>query len=88
MRILNIGTANQVSQLIAQNMSGLQISYLMNLPFSVAEASSLVNPADVVKMRAVRVTLFGRTVKTTGLSDQTPKQRQLESVIGFKQLLL
>ncbi len=86
MRILNIGTANQVSQLIAQNMSGLQISYLMNLPFSVAEASSLVNPVDVLKMRAVRVTLFGRTVKTTGLSDNTAKQRQLESVIGFKEL--
>lgn len=86
MRILNIGTANQVSQLIAQNMSGLQISYLMNLPFSVAEASSLVNPVDVLKMRAVRVTLAGRTVKTTGLSDKTAKQRQLESVIGFKEL--
>ncbi len=86
MRILNIGTANQVSQLIAQNMSGLQISYLMNLPFSVAEASSLVNPVDVLKMRAVRVTLAGSTVKTTGLSDKTAKQRQLESVIGFKEL--
>jgi prepilin-type N-terminal cleavage/methylation domain-containing protein len=86
MRILNIGTANQVNQLIAQNMSGLQISYLMNIPFSVAEASSLVDPVDVLKMRAVRVTLIGRTVKTTGLSDKTPKQRQLESVIGFKEL--
>jgi len=86
MRILNIGTANQVSQLIAQNMSGLQIGYLMNLPFSVAEASSLVNPVDVLKMRAVRVTLVGRTGKTTGLSDKTAKQRQLESVIGFKEL--
>jgi prepilin-type N-terminal cleavage/methylation domain-containing protein len=86
MRILNIGTANEVSQLIAQNMSGLQISYLMNSPFSVAEASSLVDPADVLKMRAVRVTLVGRTVKTTGLSDNTAKQRQLESVIGFKEL--
>ncbi len=79
MRITNIGTPNENSQLIAQNMAGLQIRYLLD--DGTPETDS---PANLNTIRSVRVTLIGQTVTTKKLSDNTSKQRRLESVIMMR----
>ncbi len=73
MRIVN-GTA----QPIAQNMAGLQISYLMD------DGSETPAPATLNTIRSVRVTLIGQTVTTKALSDNASKVRRLESVIMMR----
>ncbi len=80
MRITNIGTPNANSQLIAQNMAGLQIRYLLD---DGTETDSPA-PANLNTIRSVRVTLIGQTVTTKKLSDNTSKQRRLESVIMMR----
>ncbi len=74
MRIVNNGTA----QPIAQNMAGLQISYLLD------DGTETNSPANLNTIRALRVTLIGQTVTTKKLSDNTSKQRRLESVIMMR----
>jgi prepilin-type N-terminal cleavage/methylation domain-containing protein len=73
MRIVN-GTA----QLIAQNMAGLQISYLMD------DGTETAAPATLNTIRSVRVTLIGQTVTTKAFSDNASKVRRLESVIMMR----
>jgi hypothetical protein len=73
MRIVN-GTA----QPIAQNMAGLQISYLMD------DGTEAAAPATLNTIRSVRVTLIGQTVTTKVLSDNVSKVRRMESVIMMR----
>ncbi len=75
MRIVN-GTA----QTIAQNMAGLQISYLLDDGTETSAPSSLV----LNTVRSVRVTLIGQTVATKHLSENVSKERRLESVIMMR----
>jgi prepilin-type N-terminal cleavage/methylation domain-containing protein len=76
--------------IIAQNIAptvvppgedpGLRISYLLeNLPETNAPALANFNI-----IRAVRVSLTGRTAATIGLSGNVPRERQVESIIEIK----
>ncbi len=78
MRITNIGTPNANSQPIAQNMAGLQITYLLD------DGTETAAPANLTTIRSVRVTLIGQTVTTRGLSDNVSKERRMESVIMMR----
>ncbi len=78
MRIVNIGTLNADPQTIAQNMAGLQISYLLD------DGSVTDSPPNLSAIRALKVTLIGQTVTTKKLSDNISKQRRLESVIMMR----
>jgi hypothetical protein len=76
MRSVN-GDATDV---IAQNMAGLQFRYLMD---DGTEVDAPV-PADYRKIRAVRATLTGQTVISKALSGNRARQRQIESVIQIR----
>jgi prepilin-type N-terminal cleavage/methylation domain-containing protein len=82
MRIFNLGQADMDSQPIAQNMAGLQISYLLD-DGTEAPINTAI-PADLSTIRAVRVTLIGQTITTAKLSDNSSKQRRLESIIMMR----
>lgn len=80
MRIVN-GTADP----IAQNMAGLQFSYLMDDNTACGNPECDPPPAaSYSSIRAVRVKLIGQTVKTTALSDNRAKQRRIDAVIGIR----
>ena len=80
MRMVNSNT----TEVIAQNMAGLQFRYLMD---DGTEDNTPPFPAllpDYSNIRAVRVTLTGQTISTKALSDDTTKVRQIESVIQIR----
>ena len=76
MRIENFDT-NPSINLIASNMSGLQLRYLLD------DLTETDLPVDFSKVRAVRVTLTGQTAATAGLSGQA-RVRQVQSVIQLR----
>jgi prepilin-type N-terminal cleavage/methylation domain-containing protein len=78
MRIENVNTLlNPPTNLIASNMSGLQLRYLLD------DLTETDLPVDFSKVRAVRVTLTGQTAATAGLSGQA-RVRQVQSVIQLR----
>jgi prepilin-type N-terminal cleavage/methylation domain-containing protein len=76
MRSVNSATTD----VIAQNMAGLQFRYLLDDGTEV-DASAL---ADYRTIRAVRVTLSGQTLTTTALAGGKSRVRQTESVIQIR----
>lgn len=80
MRSVNGATTD----VIAQNMAGLQFRYLMEDGTEVDTPPFPAKPADYSKIRAVRVTLTGQTVTTQALSGDQAKMRQIESVIQIR----
>ncbi len=68
------------TEVIAQNMVGLQFRYLLDDDTEVDAPA----PADYRTIRAVRVILTGRTLTTTALSGGQAKMRQTESVIQIR----
>lgn len=77
MRIVNGATTD----VIAQNMAGLQFRYLLD---DGTEVNAPTTAADYGNIRAVRVTLTGQTVTTKVLSGGQAKVRQTESVIQLR----
>jgi hypothetical protein len=80
-RVDNINTGSVNTQVVAQNLAGLEFAYLLDYPSLPTETR---NPALLNNVRAVRVKLFAETVATTGLSGGQPKIRVLESVIQIR----
>jgi len=78
MRIVNIGQPGEDDEAIAQNIAGLQISYLMD------DGTETDSPTSLNTIRSVRVTLIGQTATTVKLSNNVPRQRRLESVIMMR----
>lgn len=68
------------TDVIAQNLAGLQFRYLLD---DGTEVDAPV-PAEYGKIRAVRVMLTGRTLTTNALSGGQARVRQTESVIQIK----
>ena len=76
----NVNGVNGDTQVISQNMAGLQFRYLMDDGTELDAPA----PADNKNIRAVRVTLTGQTVITKALSGDQDKKRQIESVIQIR----
>ena len=71
-------SVNGASDVIAQNMAGLQFRYLLD------DGTEVDAPANYLNVRAVRVMLTGQTVVTKALSGGQAKIRQIESVIQIR----
>ncbi|MHC1698474.1 MAG: PilW family protein [Geobacteraceae bacterium] len=69
-----VRTANGTPELIASNISRLRFAYIFD------DYSETINPADLGKVRAVRVTVTGQTA-TTALLSGGSKTRQLTSIV-------
>ena len=83
MRIENMTIANSMgtsANPVAANMAGLQFRYLMD----DNSESDLPASTNFSQIRAVRVSLIGRTYSTVLLSNGQPKVRQVESVIQMR----
>ena len=71
---------NATTEVIAQNVAGLQFRYLLDDATEVDAPA----PADYRIIRAVRVTLTGRTFTTNALSDAEAKILQNELVVQIR----
>jgi hypothetical protein len=71
---------NATTDVIAQNMAGLQFRYLLDDGTEVDAPA----PADYRLIRAVRVTLTGRTFTTNALSGAQAKMLQTELVVQIR----
>jgi prepilin-type N-terminal cleavage/methylation domain-containing protein len=72
-------TANgDAPAIIAQNIADFQLRYILD-DNSVSDA-----PADLTLVKSVIVTIWGETATTRGLSANTPKIRQLSSVVKLR----
>jgi prepilin-type N-terminal cleavage/methylation domain-containing protein len=80
MRIVNGAT----TEVLAQNMAGFQIRYLMDDGSEVDAPLSPVFASDYSNIRAVRVTLTGQTMTTRGISGGQSGIRQIESVVQIR----
>lgn len=69
---------NPVWQIVAHNIADFQLRYLLD-DNSISDA-----PADRSLVKAVMVTISGATVTTRALSGDTPKTRQLTSVVKLR----
>jgi prepilin-type N-terminal cleavage/methylation domain-containing protein len=74
------GTTNVVAQNMANN--GLQFQYLLDGLFP--NETNAPAATDLKSIRAVRITITGQTAQTVALSNNVPKQRQMESIIQIR----
>lgn len=69
---------NPVWQIVAQNITNLQLSYLLD------DNSTSDAPTDLSQVKAVMIALSGETVRTRHLSGNSPKNRQLTAVVKLR----
>ena len=71
---------NPVWQIVAQNISNLQLTYLLD------DNSTSDDPSKTErsKVKAVMIVISGETVKTRHLSGNSPKNRQLTAVVKLR----
>lgn len=68
-------SVNGTPAIIANKIAGLQFRYQMD------DNTETDAPADLQRVRAVRVTIFGQTYSTQALSDGVAKERSITSVV-------
>ena len=73
-------TVNGTANVVAQNISGLQLGYVQDNGSLPLVPDGTLNGT----IRSIAVTLTGQTVATKALSDDLAKQRQLSSVISIR----
>ncbi len=66
------------TQIVANNISGLQFRYLLE------DGTETDTPLDLQKIRSVRVALWGETVATTAYTDRRAKIRTISSVVNMR----
>lgn len=69
---------NPVWQIVAQNITNLQLTYLLD------DNSTSDEPADLSQVKAVMIALSGETVKTRLLSGNSSKNRQMTAVVKLR----
>lgn len=77
-RRTNEGTLDVDTQIVANNITNLQFSYILD------DNTENNAPTDLSTIRAVRVTITGQTVTTTALSGGQAKTRQIASIVRIR----